>query len=280
MPAISNPLVKATLLETGKRLTSGALAGFSRFAPHSFKCGATADFTFSPSEVAHRGSLVYTGSASLIQTRIVTFNTVRYTCVLPEGVGPFTFGNLVLFSSDFNGEPIPFVGISFPFALTKTLSDPNWNNSNPFPKPGNRLVISITVTHSEITDDSRITVNLLTPTYSNLPFFEDETVLPPAESQPWPQFVLHNHTSRGMPVFVSKRDDDTYWGAPMQNIQHPHFGFIDGGVSGDSYQTSQHAWLDGRYYTTLAGQYSGVMGGMGYTDIAQFPDSIIGGATY
>lgn len=275
-------LVKATILTEGRKLMASALAGATRFAPHSFTLGSAAGITLDVGRADVEGERVWTGDAAsgLIQARLMDSSTVRYTLTIPEGEGPLTFGNVMLFANDFTGTKIPFIHITLPFQITKPVSDPNINNANPFPKPGSRLVISITVKHTVLEGNGNVTVTVVAPSYHTLPVFADEASLPPPEAQPWSQFILANHTRAGAPSVVTKRPDGTYWGMPTRNLQHPHFGYVDGGVGGDAYQTDNHGWAFGYYYRTATEDFSGQVGGYGYRTVTAYEPNIIGGTSY
>ena len=273
---------KAVILDAGLPLVNGTLTGYSRFAAHSFKLGSGAGYEPLKSDTQVNGTLVYTGAASLITTRVINSNTVRYTLTIPEDAGPFNFGSIVLFANAFDGIPLPFLEAALPFTIPKIAADPNISNATPFPLPGTRMVISFFVSHNTVTDSTDVQVTVQAPSISNLPFYDDETVLPPPSAQPWNQFVLHNHTLAGAPALVTKRADNTYWGLPLyQNVQSPRFGIIDGGVSGDGYQTDQRGYVWGHFYTTPNNAYKGVIGGMGYVtaNLTSEP-AVIGGQGY
>lgn len=274
--------VKAVILDAGLPLVNGTLTGYSRFAAHSFELGSGAGYTPLRTDVQVNGTKVHTGPASMISTRVINDNTVRYSLTIPEGDGPFSFGSIVLFANNFDGTKLPFLEAALPFAVPKIFSDPNVNNASPYPKPGSRMVISFFVSHNALDDSTSVSVTVQAPAFSNLPFFGDETELPPPAAQPWNQFVLHNHTLTGSPAIVSKREDQSYWGLPLlHNVQSPKFGVFTGGASGDSYATDQRGFVWGHFYTTNNDKYKGVIGGMGYVtaNLSSEP-SVVGGAQY
>ena len=265
---MANPVVKSGLLKKGLPLISGALTGYSRFAAHSFKLGSGSGHDLDQLRENVVGSLVYTGDSRLIQARFLEEASVRYTMTVPEGVGPFSFGNIILYAVDFEGQQLPLLEIVLPFAVTKEVANPDLSSSSPFPQPGSRLVITAVIKHSIATNSAElISVQVITPSFSNMPFFQDDATLPPPTSQPWSQFVIMHHNVAKRPVLGTKNSDGTYWGSPfMQNLNHPDFGDADGGVQGDGYAVDPYSWAYGREYSTPSGDFRGILGGFSYTE--------------
>lgn len=276
-------VVKSVILDEGATLINGALTGYSRFAPHSFKIGDQAGFTPVATDSDVSGSTVFVGNSNYIHAKAVDSNTVQYTMVVPEGEGPFDVGNIVMFAASLTNEPLAIVKCVLPFTIPKKVSDPNLSNGSPFPKPGGRLIISVTLSHRIVGDvgDTNITVQVLAPSFASMPYYPDELSVPPVLTQPWNQFVLHNHTQIGTPALVTKRADQSYWAMPVfQNLRHPKFGHIVGGHVGDGYQTDQHAWVWGHKYSTPNNRYKGQIGGHGYQNLTVYEPRTIGGAPY
>lgn len=263
----------AIILNRGKELLGGAASGFSRFAAHSFNLGSTAGYTPVATDTNVRGSIVYTGHAGLVQSRMVDRDTVTFTMLVPEGVGPFSFGSVVLFGNAFDGSPLPFIEIAFPYTIDKVIADPNIGAGTPFPKPGSRLMISVTFKISTASAGTAVTVSVVAPQFNNLPSFEDEMSLPPPLAQPWNQFIVQRHTVLKNPVLATKRADASQWGMPLfDNLRSPRFGFIDGGVMGDKYQAEGCNWLFGQRYDTPAEYFQGQVGGASYTTLVAIPE--------
>lgn len=273
--------VKSTLLTEGKALINGALIGYSRFAAHSYRLGSGAGHEVSQSRTDIVGALVYTGDASLIASRTLDGESVRYTLTVPEGVGPFEFGSIILYANAMDGAPLAMVEIALPFAIRKELADPDLTNESPFPKPGSRLIISIVLRHKVVDSEVELVNVSITPAaFANMAVFDSDVTLPPPLTQPWNQFMMHNHTGSGTPALGLKRADNTYWGMPAwRNLHHPNFGVIDGGVQGDAYQTEQNGWLWGHRYSTPEEHYHGTIGGYGYDTLLTSP-LILGGSSY
>lgn len=274
--------VKAVIKTEGQALIGGAHSGYSRFAPHSFKLGSGFGYTPVMGGNAPNGTVVFTGDASMMSVKLITANTVRYTLTVPEGVGPFDFGSVVLYANAFDGTPLAFLEAALPFSIPKVVADPNLSNATPFPKPGSRLVISFFHSWNPVTDDSSVTVVVQAPAYANIPKFDSDANLPAPSLNPWEQFVLDNHSLTGSPAIVTKRSDGSYWGLPLeQNVMSPRFGVLSGGFSGDGYVNDQRGYAWGHKYTTPNDAYKGQVGGMGYTTGVSSPEpTVLGGAGY
>lgn len=271
--------IKAKFVEKGKRLITGALTGFSVMSIHSFQIGT--DFGFEPSETDEvaRGTVVFTGYSGLTQSKAITDDTVRHTILLPESIGPFPMGNLVLFGSHLDGTAIPFLSISLPFTVQKIRSDPNFNDTLAAPVPGSRFVIHVDIKHSIFGPVPSVTV--VTAEYANLAFFDTEGKVPPPSLNPYSQFVVNYDTRTKSPAVVSKRSDGTYWGIAMfQNYRDPKFGILDGGVKGDEYSPTQYGFISGYFYTTPDSEYSATVGGAGYDNGSSNEDQMVGGLPY
>lgn len=274
--------VQSVFKSEGDALIGGGFTGYSRSAPYGFKLGS--GFAYTPTRDGNQptGTVVYEGGPGLISSKMVSPNSARYTLTVPEGVGPFDFGSVVLYMNAFDGTPRAFLEASFPYAIPKVVADPNINNSNPFPKPGSRVVISFFHTWNPITNESIVTVQLLPAAYSNIPKIDTDANLPPPAANPWEQVVIDNHSLTGSPALVAKRADGTYWGLPLeQNVMSPNFGVLTGGFAGDGYVNDQRGYVWGHKYTTPNNAYKGQVGGMSYTTIVSTPEAqTIGGATY
>lgn len=271
--------IKAKFLSKGKRLVSGALTGFSVSSIHSFQVGT--DFGFEPDEndEVARGNIVFIGDASLTQSKAIADDTVRHTILLPENVGPFGIGNMVVFGSHLDGTKIPFLSISLPFAVQKIRSDPNLNAPSATPVPGSRFVFHVDIKHSMF--GPVVSVTVVTAEFANLPFFDTEGSIPPPALNPHSQFVVNYDTRTKTPALVSKRSDNTYWAVSMfQNYRDPKFGIMDGGIQGDLYTPSQYGFITGYFYTTLASEYVATVGGAEYSEGGTNVDDIVGGIGY
>jgi len=271
--------IKAKFLNKGKRLITGALTGFSVMSIHSFQIGT--EFGFDPSEEDEvaRGDIVFTGYAGLTQSKALADDTVRHTILLPENIGPFTIGNILVNGTHLDGTVIPFLSISMPFAVQKIRSDPNLNEPLSSPVPGSRFVIHVDIKHSIFGPVPSVTV--VTAEYANLAFFDSESSVPTPSLNPYSQFVVNNDTRTKAPAMVSKRSDGTYWGISMfQNYRDPKFGILDGGVLGDKYTPSQYGFISGYFYNTPETEYSSTVGGADYIDGVSNTGEIIGGITY
>ena len=272
--------ISATFLHKGKSLISGALTGFSTLSIYSFKVGDTAGFTPSPDEVDIRGNKVFTGYPGLVQSKQIEDDTVRHTLVIPENAGPFTMGNVFIYAYNLDGIEVPFMAISFPFAVKKIRSDPQLDNSLSVPTPGTRFVINVEIKHSIFGEV--LAVNVVSPEYSSLAFFDTESSVPPSNINPHNQFVVNRDTRVGAPVLVSKKSDGSLWGTPLnQDFRSPKFGILDGGNSGDNYLPNPIPVLSGALYTTDTDEFGGQIGGMPYNhEYNGNVDSSVGGTSY
>lgn len=274
--------VRSVLKSEGDALIGGGFSGYSRFAPYGFKLGS--GFAYTPTRDGNQpnGTIVYEGGPGMITSKMVSLNSVRYTLTVPEGVGPFDFGSVVLYMNAFDGTPLAFLEASFPYAIPKVISDPGISNASPFPKPGSRVVISFFHTWNPLTDESAITVQLLPAAYANIPKFDSDVNLPAPAVNPWEQFVIDNHSLTGSPAIVAKRSDGSYWGLPLeQNVMSPKFGVLSGGHAKDGYVNDQRGYAWGHKYTTPNDAYKGQVGGMSYTTVISSPEAqVIGGASY
>lgn len=274
--------VKSTVKTAGLSLIQGAQSGFSRFAAHSFDLGSGSNYTPVPDGTAVQGNVVYTGLSALIEAKVTANDTTTYSLTVPEGAGPFSFGSVILYANNLDGSRLAFLEASLPFAVQKIFSDPNLSVASPFPLPGSRLVITFTVTTIIGAGDTPINVTVSAPSYSSLAYFPDETTLPPPQTQPWNQFVLHNHSQSGAPALVTKRADDTYWGAGfLQNLTNPNFGTINGGYSGDGFLPDPTSFAWGGTYGMQDSDYAGQLGGFGYQTLDPYiTQTLIGNRAY
>lgn len=257
--------VDAILLNDGKRLITGVFTGFTPMAPIKFRVGNAAGFATNPNAINISGSTVFEGGAALIQVRRIYDDTVRYTLIIPESVGPMEIGNIILYAAHADNVDAPnaLVQVVLPFRVKKEVSSPDLGNPNPFPSPGNRFVINITIRHSIEGDD--VVVTVLNPEYSSLPSFPTQLDVPAAAINPWNQFVINLDDRTKTPTLVHKRSDGQYWGVPFwQNLRDPKFGVIDGGNTGDQHLPGNGSFLWGYFYTTPNNVLKGQIGGSGY----------------
>lgn len=255
--------VESILLTAGKPLATGALAGFSAFGPTKFRVGAAANFAPNAAATDIRGSLVFEGKSGLMQTRMVAADTVRYTLTIPENYGPFDIGNVVMYASAADGKELPVVHVILPFAVSKMNANVDLDSASPYPIPGSRFVINITIKHSM--ESEIVKVQVISPNFSSLPTFDTQMNLPPSAVNPWQQAVIQNDTRLNTPTLISKAADGDYWGIPFwQNLRSPKYGVISGGSVGDGHKEDNSHYLFGYYYLTLNSDLAGILGGTGY----------------
>lgn len=271
--------IKAKFIEQGKRLLTGALSGFSVMSVHSFLIGTAFGFDPAETDEAPRGTHVFTGYSGLTQSKAIADDTVRHTILLPENIGPFQIGNLIVLGAHLDGTAIPFLSISLPFAIQKIRSDPNLNTPLAAPVPGSRFIIHVDIKHSIFGPVASVTV--VTAEYANLSVYDTEGSVPTPALNPYSQFVVNYDTRTKSPAMVSKRSDGTYWGIAMfQNYRDPKFGVLDGGIRGDGYAPTQYGFITGYFYTTEDSEYSSTVGGQEYTSGVSNDGQIIGGVVY
>lgn len=278
--ALSQGQVKVYMLNTGKQLFSTALAGISVVNATYFSVGDSANFTGDPTLVAPLGANVFSGSADLISVTLIAPDTVRYTMTMPEDVGPFQVGNIMLYGSLPNNILTPLLHVVFPFKYDKTTSATTTLLPNGLPTPGSRLVINVSVRHVFDSDNFEVYVEF--PDFANLPSFDSETSIPSGEINPWNAFLINRSVNTGSPVFGARNLlDNTQWGMPLWNrLTDPQFNVITGGVSGDGYIPDRLDYVSGGHYLTNEINFKGFAGGSTYTTAEEdFFDSV-GGAPY
>lgn len=272
--------IKAKYLEVGKRLISNSLAGFSVVSIYMFKVGTSFGYEPDAEDIAPRGSVVFTGYQGWVKSKVTGNDSVRHTLVIPEMAGPFTFGNIVVYGVNIDNQPIPFLEIVLPFAAQKKQADPNLIDSLARPQPGTRFTINIDIKHS-LDSEAEVTVTVVPPEYASLAFFATEASIPVSSINPYNQFVVHYDSRSRSPAFVTKKDDDTYWGLPlMQNYRDPKFGVMDCGIQGDEHTTSPFNILSGYFYLTPDEEYVADIGGVPYDHSFGNNDLTIGGIPY
>lgn len=246
-----------------------AASGLNAFALHSFRVGDAAGFAPTTGETNQRGAMVFQGNAALMQTRVLKEGVIRYSVILPEGAGPFDVGNVLLYIQNVQNEIVPLVMLVMPFTVPKALAafdgDPNYY------VPGNRFMLSVTITHEllDVDNDAAVVVEVISPEYSNLAFFENEAKVPAPELNPYGQFILQAHLLTNAPALVTKTDDNRYWANPLlKDMRHPKYNVVDGGISGDGYREQNLHFLWGHRFETADAEYAGNMGGVDF----DFPD--------
>lgn len=272
--------ITTVLLSAGKRLISSSLAGFSIYSIHSFRIGSTFGYEANSEIIEPEGTTVFTGYAGLTQSKMTEIDTVRHTIVIPEHAGPFLMGNIVLYGAIIDGAPVPFLNVIFPFAIQKIKADPQFNSGLAIPTPGSRFVINVDIKHS-LEEIEEVTVNVVSPEYASLPFYDTEANVPAPALNPWPQFIVNYDTRLKSPALVTKKSDGTYWAIPLNdNFHNPKFGITDGGIHGDGLAPSPYGILSGYFYTTPDEEYAGTVGGMSYDYVYTNEDQDLGGMPY
>lgn len=251
-------------LDAGRRLLEDAASGLRTYQVTSFEIGRQAGFEPSPVETRVRGVRDFVGNDFLIQTILENNGVVRHIFSLPENVGPFYVGNILVNATDENNDVFPIALMVMPYRIIKRIPTVDLTESE-LPYPGNRLIISLTIRHVLLNAlDERVEVNVqvVAPEYSNLAFFESDLELPDPSLNPWGQFVVHNLHATGAPGLVTRTDDGNYWVNPFtRNIKHPRYGVLSGGITGDSYKESRARWLWGHLLSTDNSVFPSLTGG-------------------
>lgn len=269
-------IIKGKVLDAGKHIITNALIGQATSYASSFKVGDLAAFTFDKTEVAPRGTIVHQGSTNDIAVTRIANDTVRFVCSIPEGYGPFTMGNLVMYMEDENNDEVPFLAVAFPATVLKQPSNDQITTDG-FTLPGTRFAVSIEIRHSD--EETDVIVNILPPDYSSLPTFSTELDVPPASALTFKQFVINYHSAIKGPVLMTIDENNVRWAQPFtQQIIDPNFGQLDGGMDGEGWGNESQELVWGGAYGTLDSSYTeNPVGGAAYTDTQL---QTIGGSGY
>lgn len=270
-------ILTGKVLNAGKHILTNALVGLATSYAAGFDVGDAYGFVLDPADTAVRGNIVYQGSTHDIAVLRVAEDTVRFTCSITEGLGPFQVGNLILFMQDENSNAVPFVEVVLPFPVIKQPSADQVTTSGVV-LPGTRFAISITVKLTDQADN--VVVEILPPDYSSLPSFGSELDVPPAAAMTFKQYVINYDSRVKTPVLYTIDENNVRWGIPFyQQMRDPRFGQLDGGMDGEGYGGEADELVFGMWYTTPAASYTvNPVGGAKYTDGDQL--NTIGGATY
>lgn len=230
---------------------------------HSFVIGDAFDFVPDPSESAPRGQITFTGDRSLVKVKYFDNDmSMRISMVIPEDYNNVRIGNVVAYAFS-QGQIVPILSIVLPNIVTKTSAFPELEPEVKFKYPSSRLVISAVVQYVEETPFDQVTINLISPEFSNLHFYGHSNDIPLGGVNPHQQFILNQMDGAGAtPAFVTKDADDSYWTTPLwQDLNSPKFGIIDGGVHGQGYDEPRMKWLWGGMFSTDNTEFGGMIGG-------------------
>ncbi len=271
-------ILTGIVLNSGKHLIANSVIGLSTGFASGFLVGETAGFNVDETDTAPRGAISYTGPSQDIAVTRIADDTVRFVCSVPEGIGPITMGNLVLYIQDELNNSVPFVSVAFPFAVIKAKSA-DQVSQNGVLLPGTRFAISIEVKFTNQT--STVTIVILPPDYSSLPTYATEADVPPAGSSTFKQFVVNFDTRVGTPVMYAIDHNNVRWANPFyQQLRDPRFGQLDGGMDGEGWGGESDDITFAEFYTTPDSAYTtNPIGGATYTD-SDTSLKTIGGATY
>lgn len=255
--------MKEILLESGERLLAKAIAEGRKIKITQVRLGSSAGFVPVTTGNNVTPSVSFTGGSTYIVPSVINNDTVRYTVILPEHVGTFDVGNVMLFADD-NGELVPFLWAVADTAVKKyARADGNL---------GTRLVFAMKLKFMNISENVDLIVQ--SPTYSSLASYDTNLVIPNPSSATYQQFFIQNHSKLQTPVFVARRaQDNGYFGFPfMQRTDDPNFGVLDGGVLGDGYAPYLGRIYWGNYYITPEVEYTERLEGGQYANPSAFDD--------
>jgi hypothetical protein len=266
------------VLSTGEVALVDVLASELRLTPFQARIGES--FAFQPTENGSipSPSLVFTVPQQNIRAAVINQNQVRFAITFTEDEGNFVIGNIILDLVDQDGDIFPFCWWVSDIGISKI----QYSTSD----VGNRYIISFIVEFFNIADAINMTVT--SPLFASIPSYDNELVLPDPNSALFQQQVLQIHSITGTPALAMRRSNDTrYFGFPyLQRLDHPFFGSLEGGFTGDNYKvyTGDVYWggyfifPDSMYPTTLqAGSFftATTIGGGLFTDTSFSGDDII-----
>ena len=254
----------AYVLDGGIQQILSGSAGLESYSPYSFKVGDQALFVPDTDETQPRGTIVYTGDTTLMQARKVSASEVRFSFIIPEGAGPFNIGNCVMYTMDATGIPTPFAMIVLPFVIPKKVAAYDTGTVG-LAVPGNRLLINFTLSQQIATNPGStvaVTVQVISPQYSNLSYYDTDSNLPAGELMPWNQFILQRSDLTGGPAFVTKDANNQYWVTPFfHDLHSPLYDVLGGGTAGDNYSQDDFPVLWGHKLSTNNALYRSKIGG-------------------
>lgn len=234
---------------------------------HSFIIGDAVDFVTNPAETAPRGNITFTGDRSLIQIKYLNNDKdLRISLVIPEEYNGMDVGNIVVYAKH-RGAVVPIISIVLPNIVKKEAVFPDVEPSTNFKYPGTRLIISLTVKYVDQQPFDDVTINVVSPEFSNLPFYGHSADVPAGNLNPYQQFIVNVlDNAGGMPGLVTKDLNDSYWTSPLwQDIDSPKFGVLDGGSGSDGYELDRTKWLFGGWFITPDAKFTAVISGGDFT---------------
>lgn len=270
------PVLSAKILTSGKSIISKTLLGVGDIFPAGFIVGDEAGFTPDENDTAVRGNVVYEGGANNIQVNQIAEDTIRYVCTISEVFGPFNVGNLIMYLDDGTNSPLPFISVALPVIVRKTQASPSFTLEE-YAVPGARLAISIEIKHSQ--EAEILSVNIVTPDYSQIPTFGTEAEVPLGAALTFRQFIVNFDSRTKGPVLYTVDINNVRWGMPFTHqLTDPNFGHLDGGTDGEEYGAEPDDILSGYYYLTPAAAFSPY--NLGESLYADTYGRILGNASY
>lgn len=230
---------------------------------HSFIIGDAVDFDADPNETAPRGNITFTGDKSLVKIKYLNSDKdLRISLVIPEEYNGIEVGNIVVYALH-RGTIKPVISIVLPNLVKKEAVFPDFEPSTSFKYPSTRLIISLTVKYVDQQPFDDVTINVVSPEFSNLPFYGHSSDVPPGNLNPYQQFLINQmDMAGGVPALVTKDLANSYWSTPLwQDINSPKYGILDGGQDGDNYEIDRTKWLWGGWFITPDAKYNGLING-------------------
>lgn len=272
--------IKIKLLDSGIASLINGYIDFFNVQLKAFIVGDAVNFVPDVHETMPRGNITFSGNTDLLKVKLLDNNkSIKVTCIIPEQYDNIDIGNIVLYSY-YNNTNTPFCMLVLSEVITKR--NPTSQITDQFYKqPGNRLVVNITISYIDI-DNVTVDyeINVMNPTFANLPYFGDDFDIPLTHENPHSQFVVNEMFSLGkLPAFVTKSSDNQhYFASPIfQNIASPKFGILNS-FNADFYNNERITWVWGQTYDTPDEGFKGVVGGISYEDTSNL--TVIGGLSY
>lgn len=272
--------IKIKLLDYGIPSLIGGYVDFFNVDLTSFLIGDSVNFIPESSETMPRGNITFNGTKDLMKLKLFDDNkSIKVSCIIPEQYDEIDVGNIVLYSYK-NGVNRPFCMLVLNEVVTKR--NPSSQITDQFNKyPGNRLIINVTIAYVDVDNlDVDYTIEVMDPSFANLPYFGDDFDIPLVHENPHSQFVVNEMFSLGkLPAFVTKNaTNDAYFASPVfQNIASPKFGILNS-FNADFHGNDRITWVWGQTYDTPEEGFRGIIGGISYEDTANLV--VIGGLSY
>lgn len=269
--------VKVTILNDGIGSLLNRSIDLFGVNTEKFIIGDDYNFVPDPSETSPRGNITFIGSRDAIKSKYFDDDaSLRISFIIGEDYDKVSIGNIIGYSL-YRGSLRPFISIVLPSLVIKDNANPEGINLG-FPYAGNRMIISVTVKYINSDEiDASYTVNIISPSYANLPSYDSDLHVPDAVDNPYEQFIVNRFVKHlTKPAFVTKDESNEYYASPLfQNINSPKYGILDGGDTSND----RIKWIWGGMYSWPKAWFNGSYGGSNYTSVAA-QTIVLGGSTY